>query len=181
MSVNDSYEKVVKKSNKGKHLAKKISLALSYAVFFVLWLMAALNNPKQAVYIIVAGALLTLIIAIITWKYLCIEYEYSFSYGTLSVAKIYAKKKRKPMLETEIKELLIIAPATEEYIRKAEHFQIDKRIIAVSSEQAENIWLVVSGGKDERRVLVFFEADDRSLSILKSINPYVFIKPKKAE
>ncbi len=176
MNTSQSYEKVVKLSNKGKPLIKKISAVMSYALIFVIWLVIGLNNPNIMAPALVFGALLTLVVVLITWKYLCVEYEYSFSYGTLGVAKIYAKKKRKLLIETEMRDLLIIAPATEEYIRKAEHFEIEKRIIAVSSENADNIWLVVSGGKDERRVLVFFEADERSLAILKSANPYVFIK-----
>jgi len=72
--------------------------------------------------------------------------------------------------------MVMISPATEGYISKADHFEIDKRIVAVSSDAADNIWLAVSGGKDEVCALVFFEADERSLAILKGINPYSFIK-----
>ncbi len=176
MNGTRSYEKVVKVPCRGKHLIKKISLVMSYLLFFSIWLVAALNNISVAVYILAIGALLTAIAVIVTWKYLCIEYEYSFSYGTMSIAKIYAGKKRKLIFETEISELLMIAPAIEEYIRKAEHFEAEKRIVSVSSEKADNIWLVVSGGEDEKRVLAFFEADERSLALLKAANPRVFIK-----
>ena len=95
----------------------------------------------------------------------------------MGIAKIYGKKKRKLLIETEIKTLLAIAPATDENIADAERrFEIEDRIVAVSNEQAENIWFVLTGGKDEKRILIFFEADDRSLTMLKSINPYSFVK-----
>ena len=48
--------------------------------------------------------------------------------------------------------------------------------LATISEQAENIWLCVTGEEDEPRLLIFIEADDRSLAILKSCAPHAFVK-----
>lgn len=178
MNASVTYEKVIKVENSGKHLVKKISLIMTYVLFFAIWGIAALNNlqTKSFVFILGAGILSTLALVTITWKYVQLEYEYSFWYGRFSIAKIYGKKKRKAILDTDVKDLLMIAPATEEYIAKAEHFDIEARVIAVSSENAENIWLAVTGGENERRVLIFFEADDRSLNMLKTVNPISFIK-----
>lgn len=175
MKNKQTYEKIVACPNKGKHLMKKITVILTYALFFAVFFFISLQGSNPAP-VIVVGALSTLMLVLITWKYVCVEYEYGFWYGSMSVAAIYGKKKRRALIETDIRTLLIIAPATEEYISKAEHFSPEKRVIAVSSEKADNIWLVVTGGEDERRVLVFFEADEYSLDILKSINPHVFIK-----
>ena len=41
---------------------------------------------------------------------------------------------------------------------------------------AENIWLLVTGEENEPRILIFMEADDRALSILKSNAPFAFTK-----
>jgi hypothetical protein len=38
------------------------------------------------------------------------------------------------------------------------------------------MWLLVTGGKDMPRNLVFFEADDRMLALLRQANPSVFVK-----
>jgi hypothetical protein len=153
---------------------------MAYVLFFAFWLASALRNigNKSFVLILLAGALTTFTLVILTWKYLQLEYEYSFWYGRLSIARIYGKKKRKALIDTDLKDLLIIAPATEEYIARAEHFDIEARIIAVSSESAENIWLAVTGGEDERRVLIFFEADERSLNMLKTANPISFVRSR---
>ncbi len=176
MNNTGVYEKIIKVPNKGVHLVKKISLAMSYALFFSVFLVAALNDLTLALPVLLLGALLTFTLVAITWKYLQIEYEYSFSYGTISISKIYGKRKRKALVNADIKQLMIIAPATDENIKRAEGFEIEERVIAVSGDGAENIWLTVTGGKDEKRVLVFFEADDRALSILKSANSFVFSK-----
>ena len=180
MNSTQTYEKIVKVKNTGKHLAKKVSLIMAYVLFFAFWLASALRNigNKSFVLILLAGALTTFTLVILTWKYLQLEYEYSFWYGRLSIARIYGKKKRKALIDTDLKDLLIIAPATEEYIARAEHFDIEARIIAVSSESAENIWLAVTGGEDERRVLIFFEADERSLNMLKTANPISFVRSR---
>ena len=149
--------------------------------FFLLWIIVAVIafiKGANFVPILILGGFITFVLVFITWKYLQIEYEYSFSFGIFTVSKIYAKKKRKTLVQAEMKDLLIIAPANDEYIKKAEHFEIEERVIAVSSDKAEDIWLTVTGGKDEKRVLVFFEADERALSILKSSNSFVFVKKK---
>lgn len=176
MNNTESYEKIIKIPNKGRHLAKKISLAMSYVLFFSIFVLSALNNLERIIPLLAVGVLLTFTLFAVTWKYVQIEYEYAFECGALSVAKIYGKRKRKLLVSAEIKEMSMIAPATEENIKKAEKLEIDERIIAVSSDRQENIWLALTGGKDEKKVLLFFEADERALSILKSTNPYVFAK-----
>ena len=180
MNSNQTYEKVVKVKNGGKHLAKKISLAMSYVLYLSVWAVAAIRNAKNNAFllIITAGVLTTVALAVVTWKYLQLEYEYSFWYGRMSIAKIYGKKKRKALVDIDVKDLLMITPATEEYIAKAEHYDIDKRIRAVSSENADDIWLTVTGGEDEPRVLIFFEADERSLNMLRNANPISFIRKR---
>ena len=176
MNGSLSYEKVVRVRSAGKHLALKISVILAYIAVGVTFLVAALSNLKNALPITVIGALVTFTLIKITWKYLQLEYEYSFSYGTLCIAKIYGKRARKQVAEADIKSLIMIAQATQENIEKAERLDAEARVLAVSSEGAENIWLVLTGDKDEKRTMVFFEADERSLSILKSVNPHVFSK-----
>ncbi len=176
MNNSQTYEKIVKVKNKGKRLAVKISVVMCYLLFFSFWLVGALQNIQSFVLIITGGLLSTALLVIPTWKYLLLEYEYSFWYGRMGVAKIYGKKKRRSVIDTDIKDLLIIAPATDEYIARAERFDIETRVTAVSHEDAYNIWLTVTGGKDERRILIFFEADERCLAMLKAANPLSFVK-----
>ena len=105
-----------------------------------------------------------------------IEYEYALWYGSFEVAKIYAKKKRKTLVSADVKELLLVAPANEEYLNRAEHFELDKKVFAASSKNAQDLWLLVAGGKDTPHVMVVFEADERLLTMLRQSNPMVFVK-----
>ena len=57
-----------------------------------------------------------------------------------------------------------------------ENLKPEGRIIAVSSEYADDIWLIVTGEENEPRTLIFIEADERALEILKFNSPFAFIK-----
>jgi hypothetical protein len=176
MNTNtQTYDKLIKVSDEGKIRLKKILAVIGYALFFSVWIILALRTPEALVPIIVAGILCTAILILFSWKYFDVEYEYSIWYGSFDLAKIFSKKKRKELLSADIKEMLLIAPATEEYIGRAHHLDPKDIIYATSSKDAENVWLFVSGGEDKPRILVFFEADERALSMLRLGNPSVFV------
>ena len=176
MDLTTTYEKTVKVKLQGSRLAKNISIIMAYVLFFSIWVAAAINNAESFVLVLAAGILSSLLLVALTWKYLYEEYEYSFWYGSLTIAKIYAKRKRKAIISADIKDLLIIAPATDENIAKANRFEPEETLLAVSADNAKDIWLTVTGGKEEKRVIIFFEADERALSILKKTNQFAFVK-----
>jgi hypothetical protein len=173
---SQTYEKVVNASNSSKEKLKRITALILYSVFFAVWVLAALTNPDIFVPILVAGVLCTIMLVLVSWKYLIVEYEYAIWYGSFELAKIYSKKKRKNLVSAELRDLLLVAPATEEYISRAEHMDIAKKHLALSCANAEDMWLLVTGGKDMPRELVFFEADERMLAILRAANPSVFVR-----
>ena len=175
MNSNQTYEKVVKQCSEKKQNKNKSLAIMGYSVFFAIWLVIGIFNLDILVPLAVTGVLCTVALILLTWKYLDVEYEYALWYGSFEVAKIYSKKSRKTLLSAETKELLLIAPATEEYISKAKHFEIDKEVNATSAE-SDDSWILVTGGKDEPRILVYFEADERLLGMLRAANPSVFVR-----
>ena len=175
MASSQFYEKIVKVKN-AKQTAKLISGILLYILYVSIWVFIGILNPESSILIFAAGILSALLVIPITWKYLFLEYEYSFCQSTLTISKIYGKRKRKAILDINIQKLSLVAAATDENIKKAENLNPEERIIAVSSEYAENIWLIVTGEENEPRILIFIEADDRALNILKSNAPFAFVK-----
>ena len=177
MNNSQFYEKVVKVGGSRKVIAKRISVFMCYALILLIFVVLGVFNYRNfGGPFIFLGIAVDAAIIVLTWKYLYLEYEYSFECGMMTVSKIYGKRKRKTVFEAEIKKMVMIAPATDAYIAKSEHFSPQKRILAVSNENADNIWLAVTGDDEDSHVMVFFEADDRSLAILKSINTYSFIR-----
>lgn len=170
------YEKIIKVKS-ATQKAKLISAVLSYVLYLMIWVFIGIFNPQKLILMVLGGILSDALIIFITLKYFFLEYEYSFCMNVLSIAKIYGKKKRKAIIDVNLKNLVFISPATKESIEKAEKFEPSARVIAVSSEYAESIWLLVTGDENEPRNIIFIEADERALAILKSNAPSVF--PKK--
>lgn len=176
MNNNQTYEKVIAAASESKTKRNKALAIIGYSIFFAVWILIGIFNPTIIIPLALTGVLCTLALILLSWKYIEVEYEYALWYGSFEVAKIYGKKSRKNLISTELRELLLVAPASEEYLKKAEHFELDKRINAVSSDGSDNEWILVTGGKDEPRILVRFEADDRLLSLLRAANPGVFVR-----
>lgn len=175
MVNNQLYEKIIKVRN-ARQKVKLISSVVLYVLYLFVWAIIGMLNPPQALLIFAFGILSCLLIFLISWKYLFLEYEYAFCMTSLTVSKIYGKRKRKPLAEIDLSKCLIISPATEESIKKADSFEPDKRIIAVSSKYADDIWLLLSDDNAQRQYLIFLESDARIYSILKTVAPHIITK-----
>ncbi len=175
MANTQLYEKIVKKKS-AKQPIKLIFTVIFYVLFFLAWVLLSLLNPNYAIFILILGILFTLIVILLTWKYLFVEFEYNFCMSSLTIAKIYGKRKRKVLIEIDISKCLFIAPATEENISKAEKYELQKRIIAVSNEAADDIWLFLYADTDDDKYMIFIESDSRIASILKTVAPHIISK-----
>jgi hypothetical protein len=175
MASTQIYEKTVKVKG-AKQTAKLISGILLYILYSLVWIIAGIFNPQSSMLIFTGGILSLLLIILVSYKYFFLEYEYSFYQGTLTVSKVYGKRKIKHIIEVDLQKLILISPLTEQALHKAEQLEPDGRIIAVSNEYADDIWLIVTGEENEPKTLIFLEADDRILNILKSNAPLVFVK-----
>lgn len=175
MASAQFYEKIVKATGK-KQIAKRISGILIYVLYLFICFTVGIFNPERSILIFAGGVLSCILLITISWKYLFLEYEYSFCQGTLTISKIYGKRKIKALIDVDLRHLTLIAPATDENIARAENLKPEGRIIAVSSEYADDIWLIVTGEENEPRTLIFIEADERALEILKFNSPFAFVK-----
>ena len=169
------YEKIVKVKTK-KQTVKLVTAILLYIIYITIWAFIGIFNPNKILLILALGALSLLAIILISWKYLFLEYEYNFCMSILTVAKIYGKRKRKVLIEIDVSKCLIIAPATEDTIKKAEKFEPKKRFIAVSNESAEDIWILLSNDDNDWKNIIFIESDSRIYSIFKTVAPHITTK-----
>lgn len=175
MASTQLYERIIKVKD-SRQIAKRIIGIMLYVLYLAIWVMAGIFNPERSILIFLAGILSCILIILITKKYLSVEYEYCFCQSTLTISKIYGKSKRKTLIEVDMPKLALICPASDEGIQRAEHLKPERRIISVSSEYASDIYLLVTGEENEPRILIFIEADERALTILKGCAPFVFSK-----
>ena len=90
--------------------------------------------------------------------------------------KCRGKRKRKVIIEIDVSKCLTICPVSEEAIEKAEKFELKKRIAAVSSESADDIWMLLYNDEDDQKHLVFIESDARIQSIFRTVAPHIISK-----
>ena len=174
---SQNYEKLLPQRPIGRALLSRIFLIFCYLVWLSIWFVVFVRVAFSPALLILALAL-TVLLVIVTWKYVQVEYEYAIYAGSFFVAKIYGKTKRKELLELDLKRAILIAPRTEEYLSEADKMKLDGVLWAVSSPKAENIWMIVYPCGEKSAALLFFEADEEALKLLRRENPRATVKTK---
>jgi len=98
-----------------------------------------------------------------------IEYDYTFTNGTLDIARVINNSRRKKLLSANIKDFEIIAPTSDEgFLRMLNHPGI-KRL---------NYFLNKGGGlyygvftADNAKTILVFEPSDEMVMLFKKVNP----------
>ena len=170
MENRQNYERIVKQACVGRVLMIRIAAYIGYAAFALLWLapiISSLFNPL----LIALAVLTTVILVVLTRKYLHVEFEYSFIGGTLTVSKIYGRNKRKILLCEELRSALWIAPLTEETLARAESMSPTKSYSATASEASSSALILVFDIEKMERILLLMESDERTVAICRRVAP----------
>ncbi len=167
---SQNYEKLLPQKATGRAMIPRLCLILCYIVFFSIWLVVFIRMGFVPA-LLVLGLALTVLLVFVTWKYTQLEYEYAIYAGSFFVAKIYGKTKRRELLELDLKQAILIAPRTEETLAQADRMKLDSVLWAVSSPKAENIWMIVYPHGEKSSALLFFEADEEAIRLLRRENP----------
>ena len=169
MNEFQTFEFTTTQKTYGIWLVKKIALIISYIAFVITVLIVGFLS-RIGLPLLAFTPLATWILIFITWRYVSVEYECSMTSGQFTFAKVYGSKTRKVIFETEIKAMSLIAPYTDEYLKKAEAFRPTEEYCALSSPKADNQYFAIFENKDAKRVIFIFEANKRCLDIMKFYN-----------
>ncbi len=164
------YEKVVKFPNRGKLLLKKlVSLALTVAVMLGWMIFGFVRslNPGLIIFVAILPALAEYFILTFT----DVELEYSINDSLVTLSRIYAKSRRKTVFEAEGKDIVMIAPATEENMAKAKALSPVKTYNTVVGGESDPLWLIVFEGEKGEKYLFRFSAEKDITRILKLLKP----------
>jgi len=98
-----------------------------------------------------------------------IEYDYTFTNGTLDIAKIINNSKRKKLLSADIKDFEIIAPASDEgFMRMLNHPGIKKYNYFLN--RGGGLYYGVFTHNGDKSILVF-EPSEEMVKLFKQVNP----------
>lgn len=99
-----------------------------------------------------------------------IEFEYTLAGNSISMDKIYNKRRRKRMINCDLTDFDIVAPVSSAYYEEHKG-NVARTITAVSGDNKtdEYFGLLEYNGK---RTMLVFEADDRAISHIKKFIDY---------
>ena len=169
MADIQSYERVLKRRAEGKWLLGKLLMIFLYFVIFSAWFVAAIRYGLHPAMILLAP--LSVVVAVLlTWKYTCVEYEYSFMAGTLTFSKIYGKSRRRVVFEEDIKSMVSLFPYDDKAAARLSRDQAEKIIDAIPSKFSQNPCVCVFENSNDKKIYFLFDCDEQSAKIFKFFN-----------
>ncbi len=164
------YEKVVTPKSKAKLSASKIAIIVIYVIAVISSLISMIKLGFLGGFIAIAILTLALYFILGTSDY---EYEIAINESSVTLAKIFAKKRRKTVFELYEDELLFVAPVTEDNNAKAEGYAPVKRHEIYTDDEEGDLWMIVFEREVGAREVFVFRAEDYAVKLLKSIKPSV--------
>ena len=153
------YERVLKK-NEPKKKALMIGI---YIVILSVWFVISVRYGLNAA-IILLIPISILIAVLLSWKYTCVEYEYSFAAGSFTFSKIYGKSKRKTVFSADIKSMTLAKPYDPDRMPDCHKF-----INAIPENTSPNPCVCVFD-VDESKTCILIDCDAMSVKILRFFN-----------
>lgn len=162
--MNESYaETSVKKKQSPLNLLIKV--ALSALLVFVILL--SMTGGFGLYGIIIAGLLL--LVCVLVFPYLNVEYEYIFCDGQLDFDKIFSGNKRKTALRIDFEYVEIMAPETSHALDSYSHQQL-KLIDYTSRERNIQPYAIVLR-QGEQLTKILFEPNEKMITAIKQKAP----------
>ncbi len=169
---NTTLEYIVKRKNDGSVIRNKAFAIFGYIFLFVTLALLIINvfAPLLHIPFLLLDGAFCAMVAFISWRFLCVEFEIVIGGGELTLTKLYGKSIRRRMTSiplNSINEIGIYDDAAYERLCAA---SLKKDYIAVSSMSAPVIYYALFDEEKDRCVL-YFETDERGIKRLKTENP----------
>ncbi len=175
MEDQNLYEYVTSPKKQTSFRIKRLLMLLGYVVYVVALLTVGFTT-RLLVPMLALVPLSTWILVWLTWRYVAVEYEYSFAGGMMVLSYIYGGKSRKKIAEIRIKDMSMIAPFEGDYIKEAEKYAPERTIDFTSDLQRDDVYFALYETADARRGILYFEATDQTLKIMRYYNSMALIR-----
>ncbi len=169
---SETLEYIIKQKTEGGVLLRKAALIIGYLVLFLILALVIilLSAPLLQLPFLLLDIAFCAMVAFISWRFVCIEYELIFSGGELNATVIYGKSVRRKGLSVTLNSLFEVGIYDDAAYEKLCSMSLQKNYIYVSSMSAEVIYYAIfDEGKD--RCVLYFEADERAVKHIRLQNP----------
>ena len=170
--ANHYTEYAVTQKPEGKYRLRRLLLIALYILYPIAYmvLFASLNLPMLIIFTPVTLWMLIFF----TWRYVSVEHEYMIASGTITFVDIYGGRSRRVLFSCEIRDMMQIAPLTQEY----EKFLSDADVIDLrGSVKAEDGYFFTIKDQNGQKAAVLFEATEKAVKIMKYYNPVTVVSP----
>ena len=159
------YERVIKATRATKKMTPKLLMVGLYAIILGIWLIIAVRvGISASLLMLIPFSLLS--IALLTWKYTSVEYEYSFTAGVFTFSKIYSASKRKCVFEGDLRALESV------FLYDAHKLErIEAKVINAIPDGSSATPCVAVFVESDKRSCVVFDCDRMSAKIIRYFNP----------
>ena len=174
---NTTLEYIIKEKNEGAVIRHKVMAILGYLFLFVTLALLVINLCAPLLHVpflLVDGAFCAMI-AFVSWKFLCVEFEMVIGGGELTLTKLYGRSIRRRMTSVPLSSVIEIGIYDDAAYEKLCASSLQKNYVAVSSMSAPVIYYALFDEGKERCVL-YFEIGEKGLKRLKQENPGAFRK-----
>lgn len=170
-------EYIIKQKNEGAVLFKKISVILGYVLLALLLCVTVIALAPPLLYLpfFCAVAAFMGITVFATWRFFCVEYEIVIGNGELCATAIYGRSTTKKLLSVSISDLEEIGVYDDDAYERLCTLRLQKDLQCISSLSAPEMYYAIYT-EDKKRCVIYFETDERGISILKRTNPSAFRK-----
>ena len=169
----NQYEYIVKQKSEGVWKLRRTMMILGYAVFNLAYLGAFLLTFPWAITFL---PLLDWALIFFTWRFVSPEYEYSTLSGEITFTTIFGGKTRRTLFTANIRDFQKIAPYDAEAEAYVTAQKCTRDFRCMSSLQAPDLYYgIFMLGED--KCVVYFEATEKALKILKYYNHNTVVVP----
>lgn len=170
--ANHYTEYTVAQRPEGKYRIRRLLLIALY-ILYPLAFMVICATANLPMLIIFTPVTLWMLI-FFTWRYVSVEHEYMIASGTITFVDIYGGRSRRVLFSCEIRDMMQIAPLTQENRQRFGNADvIDLR----GSVNTEDGYFFTIKDKDGKTAAVLFEATEKAAKILKYYNPAAVVSP----
>ena len=174
------YEYIIKPKNEGSILAKKISLAIAYFLLLaiLIFLIITLTPLYVMIPLILIAIAFTALVAVVSWRFVCPEYEIRIGGGDLTVTVIYGKSIRRVIVNIPINAISEIGEYGDCAYEEVSKLSLQKNYLCLSSLSAPCVFYALFD-EDKDHCILYFDATDEAIRILRSSNGGAFRASEK--
>ena len=165
-------EYIIKPKNKGRRLLFKVLAIAIITVISSSAILIAFNLLPFQFFMPAALVLLCIavVVGFVVLQILSVEHEISIGRSEISIVNIYGKRWRKPVLDLLASDINEIGIYDDNAYEALSHRPIQKLIYCVSDFDESEIYYALFE-LDGERAMLCFEADERVIARLRSLNP----------